>query len=139
MDMKQLAEIVAQDEEPVVVPVHQKNGEPYLALDGTPSTITVVGTESKRYMAAEDAHRKRLFGMMRKSGGQTLDPKVSRWEDVRLLSAAVIDWHGWDDGKKELPCTPEAVQELLRFRHIFDQVKAGVEGHADFFMANSAD
>jgi hypothetical protein len=137
MDMKKLAELVAQDEEVVDIPIFQKNGDPYLGLDGEPSTIGVVGTESKQYMAAEDAHRKRLFSMMRKRGGQAIDPTVARQEDIKVVLAACVRWSGWDDGKKDLPFTTEAVRELLQFRHIFDQVKAGIDGHADFFTHSS--
>ena len=47
MNIQELDQIMAQDEEGAVIPIYQKNGEPYLALDETQSTITVVGTESR--------------------------------------------------------------------------------------------
>jgi len=137
MNVNDLDKIMAQDEEDAVIPVYQKNGDPYLALDGTQSTITVVGVESKQYQEAKRAHQKRLFSIMKKTAGQVLDPAIARQEDIKLLAAAVKGWHGWDDGKAETKCTPDNIKSLLRVPHIFDQVKAGVDGHADFFTARS--
>jgi len=119
------------------VPIFQKNGDPYLALDGTPSTFTVVGVESKRYQQAKRAHAKRVYQMVKRSGGQSLDPSLARVEDIKLLGSAVIEFHGWDDGKKDLPLTPENTTLLLNVPHIFDQVQAGVGAHADFSSASS--
>ncbi len=137
MNVRDLPDIMAQDEQGAVIPIYQKDGDPYLALDGTPSTFTVVGTESKQYMTAKRAHQKRLFKLMNRLRGQDLDPEVSRLEDIKLLSAAVTGWHGWDDGEKDSEPTPENVREVLAVPHIFDQVQAGVGAHADFSKANS--
>lgn len=129
MDIKKLAEIVANADEPVTITIYQPNGDPYLALDGSESTIDVVGSESKKYKAAKRQITNRLMNKRR--------AKVSA-EDVEknaifLAAAAVTNWHGWDDGKSEIPPTPENVRDLLEVEHIRDQVEDGIRGHADFF------
>ena len=138
MNINDLPSIIAQDEEGAVVPIFQKNGDPYLALDGkTQSTFTVVGTESKKYQEAKRAHQKRVFSLLKRSGGNSLDPEVANIEDIKLAARAVTAFSGWDDGKKDLEFTPENVKRLLSAPHIYNQVIAGINGHADFFTRNS--
>ena len=132
-----ISKVVAQDDEGAIIPIYQKNGDPYEALDGTQSTFTVVGSESKQYRAAKRAHLMRLQKRARRSGGSSISPEQMEKDARDLVAAAVIGFHGWDDGKEELKFTPETVSGLLEFEHIFEQVNVGVQGHSDFFLANS--
>ena len=50
--IKNIKKAVGQQDVSVVVPIYDKQDEPYLAADGTPSTISVVGDESTKYRAA---------------------------------------------------------------------------------------
>jgi len=133
----QIQALVERDDEGAVVPIFKKNGDPYLGMDGEPSTFTVVGSESKLYRGAKHAHMRRLQKRARRSGGLTETPEQMAKDSRELIAAAVIAFSGWDDGKKELPFTPENVKELLVFDHIFEQVNVGVQGHADFSSAGS--
>ncbi len=138
MDIDGLAKIAAKDEEGVVVTIYQSDGEPYKASDDTPATVTVVGTESKRYRDAKLAHQRKLFKRAR-AGGREMTPEEANLDAQKLTAAAVIEWHGWEDGGKALPCTPENVLKILKWSHIYDQVQSGIAGHAVFFTADSGD
>lgn len=134
MDINKIQVEVAKDENGVVVPINQKNGEPYVGADGKPATVTVVGSESKRYRAARDAiSRKMLRGRRSR-----LEPEDLMRNRVDMAAAGVIDWSGWESNGKPAPCTPENVKALLLAAdHILEQVESGISEHADFF-ANSS-
>ena len=134
--LKEITRVVAQDEEGAEVPIFQKSGEPYLGMDGEPSTFTVVGSESKRYRQAKHAHLRKMGKRARRSG-TNVEPEQMERDSKDLVAAAVIDFRGWDDGKTDLPFTPENVKALLEFDHIFEQVNVGVQSHADFFAGTS--
>jgi hypothetical protein len=135
MNLEQIEVEVAKDEEGAVVPIMRKNGEPYKSdIDGSESTITVVGSESKRYRNADDAAQRRRL----RSRKSRLDPADFRREREEIAVACIIDWHGWESDGKALPCTPENVRKLLRYDHILAQVEGGIATHADFFANSSA-
>jgi hypothetical protein len=131
--IKQVQASVAKHDTPVAIEILDAQGEKYLALDGTPATISVVGSQSERARRWEDAERERLWkGAVRDHDARNLDS----------VCTAVVDWHGWDDGKKDLPCTPENVRALLgapEARHILRQVENGINNHALFSAASSGD
>ena len=133
MDLKKLEKVVAADDEGVVVTIYQKDGEAYLAMDGTESTMTVVGSESKLYKAAKRRATDRLLkGRKVKMSSADVEKNA-----VAMASSAVIDWHGWDSDKKELPCTQDNVRLVLGMAdHILDQVQEAITSHADFSLAS---
>jgi len=133
MDLKKLAELRAVDEEGAVVTIYQRNGDPYLAMDGTESTMTVLGSEAKAYKAAKRNTTKRMLNRRR----TMLEPEDIERNRINQAAAGVIEWHGWDDGKKDQPCTPENVTVTLKEDHILEQVEAAIQGHADFFTQPS--
>ena len=135
--LTEIKKVVAQDEEEVDIPIYQKDGEPYLGLDGEQSTFTVVGTESKRYRAAKRAHLMKLTKRARRRGGAVSPPEEIEADARALVAAAVTGFKGWDDGKTELEFSPENVDAFLCVDHIFEQVNLGVHGHADFSSASS--
>jgi len=134
MDVKNLELLVASDEEGVVITIYQKNGDPYLAKDGTDSTMTVVGSESKKIKAAKRGMTKRMLKRRR----VTLDEMEVERNQIEMAAAAVIDWHGWEKGDKTLECTSENVRYVLTIDHIREQVEQGRDAHADFSLASSA-
>jgi hypothetical protein len=136
MKISALKEAVAQDEEGAVLPVEGKDGEPYTAADGTPCTITVVGSESKRMRAAVDRQTRRVLRNQRTK----MDPDALRTNRIELAAAAVVAWHGFEDeAGTDVPCTPENVTEVLGAAdHVLEQVEAGVRRHASFFAKSSA-
>lgn len=138
MDISKVHELVAQDDEGVVVTIYQRNGDPYLAADGSEATMTVLGSESKAYRAAERRQQRRLFKRMRVRSAD-VTPEETEAEAIELASSAVIGWHGWESNGKPLDCKPEHVKALLGVKHIFEQVNAAIQGHASLFGARSGD
>ena len=126
---------VAQSEEGVPIPIEKPDQTPYLAPDGTPCTITVLGPESKRVLAAEKANRA-------KARSVSLDDDDAQQMEIDRAAAAVIAWHGWTEtrGGEEVPtpCTPEHVKALLRVKHIRNQVIIGIARHGALFTKRSA-
>ena len=135
MDMKELEKLVAADEDGVVITIHQKNGDPYLAADGTNATMTVVGSESKRYKAAKRATTDRMLNKRRSK----LSAVEVEKNAISQAAAAVIDWHGWEKDGNPLKCTPENVRLVLGLSdYILDQVQEGITGHTDFSGESSS-
>lgn len=129
MDIAELQREVAQDEEGATVPIHDKRGEPYLAADGSPLTITVCGPDAKRVLAAVDAQTRRILKQRRAEP----TPEEIRQRRIETAAAAVIDWHGWEADGRPLPCTPENARAVLSAPHVLAQVEAAVNAHASFF------
>jgi hypothetical protein len=126
----QLDDIIAQDEEGVVTPIYQKNDEPYLAPDGTPCTMTILGAESKRVTKATEATQRRL-GRRRKQEDAVQVMRVER------AIASVTAWHGWTEGDRPAECTPDNLRKVCRAQHILVQIELARDGHADFFAKTS--
>lgn len=134
MDVSKLDAIIAEDEEGTAIPINQKNGDPYLGADGKPSTITVLGSESKKYRQAKDAIQRRNL----RSRATRPEPSDLLKNRIELASAVVVSWSGWEDKGQPYPCTPENVKNLFRADHILEQVESGIFAHADFFVKSSA-
>lgn len=128
MDIAQIAAEVAQDEEVITVTMMQKSGEPYLAADGSDATISVVGADSKRVKAADDAVQRRLLRRRQRR----LEPQDLRDNRIAIASAAIMGWHGWESGGGEWPCVPENAKVLLTADHILVQVEEAVNQPRNF-------
>jgi hypothetical protein len=134
--IKQVTEAVERQEHPVAVPIYGLDAEPYYALDGTPATISVVGSESKRMRKFEDVQRERI----RQGVFQMDNPLEEYRRRVERVVEAVAAWHGWDDGEKELECTSANVRAFFsteEAEHILRQVERGISGHGVFSKASS--
>lgn len=134
MDINALKSKVAQDDTPVTIPIYQKDGDPYLAADGTPATIDVVGSESKRYKAA----RTKITKNMLRSRRVRVEPEDLQRNRIAMAAAAVTGWHGWENGNEPLACTEENIAMLLGIEHVLEQVEAGISAHTDFFKQSSS-
>jgi hypothetical protein len=127
----------AQQENAIPITIHQLDGEPYRALDGTPATISVVGEESKRVRAYEEQRRERV-----RRGLSAFGAEAEHEARVDRAVAAVVDWHGWDDGENPIECTPANVRALLAAPaadHVLRQVERGMGAHGVFSRASSGD
>lgn len=116
-----------------VVPIVKKNGDPYKAKDGSPSTISVVGSESEQYRKAQMTRQRRRL----RSRRTNIEPEDLRADRIAIAAACVTEWHGWEENGKPMECTPDNARRLLGYEHILEQVEAGIERHADFFDSNS--
>jgi hypothetical protein len=135
-NLKDIKTLVALEDEGVAIPIYQKNGDPYKGADGQPSTITVVGSESKQYRAARHSQYRRMAKRVR-SGRSEAAPEEMERDSLELAAAAVVAFSGWEDGTTPLAFTPENVKLLLSFDHILEQVQGGIQRHASFFDQSS--
>lgn len=135
MDLKAIKEIVASDEVVKDVTIYQKSGEPYLGLDGKPSTMGIVGSESQSYRDEKAALTRDALQAGRRSRMNDKDVTTNR---IRLAACCVKRWSGWDDGTNDLPCTRDNVMALVGAAdHILEQVEEAREGHARLFTNSS--
>lgn len=131
-DLTQVEASVAQDEQGVVIPIMDKNGDPYLGADGKPSTMTVLGSDAKKVRLASEAIQRRAIRMRGR-----VTPADLKANAIDAATAAVTAWSGWEDKSQPLACTPENVRTVLAFDHIRFQVEEGIDGHARFFPSSS--
>jgi hypothetical protein len=138
-DFRTAQQSVQQDENVVDIPIFQKNGDPYLAADGTTQcTVGVVGAESRAARHAERTARQRYVRMLQTGGVvATTDDEEQESVEIEKTAACVVRWFGWTDGDSEYPCTPDNVRQLLAVPHIHTQVAAGVAKHAGFFARSA--
>lgn len=125
--------VLAEDEREATVTIYQKNGDPYTALDGTDSTISFVGAESKRVREQLAKIQKRLLN----KGRRKMTPEQIRRNRIDTAAVTVTTWHGWETDGQEAQCTFENVRNLLRPEHILVQLELAVSEHGDFFDAPS--
>jgi hypothetical protein len=137
MDIGQIKQELAQDEETVTFTVYDKADEPYLGSDRKPATISVVGSDAKRYT---DARQSIQRAALRTHGKPTPDETIQRIRDNRiaLAAAAITGWSGWESDGQPFPCTPENAAVLLSANHILEQVENAIGKHATLFTKRSA-
>ncbi|MBA3891943.1 MAG: hypothetical protein H0X64_15595, partial [Gemmatimonadaceae bacterium] len=132
-DINAIADELAQDEQGAPILILQKDGDPYLAPDGSEVTITVLGTDSKAFRHAKEVTQRKLLRTRRTK----LEPADLLDNRITHAAAAIVGWHGWVSGDQPFPFTPDNAKALLRAEHILEQVEAGIAGHADFFKRSS--
>lgn len=141
--IREVQEQIAKQEAALEVKLYRPDGELYMALDGTPSTISVVGAESKRMRRFEEAQRERI-----RKGVALLDdsPEREREERIERCVAAAVGWHGWDDGQAEIEFSPQALRALLSTTdadgewiggHLVNQLERRITAHGLFSKASS--
>jgi hypothetical protein len=126
--------VLAADEQPATVTIYQPDGEPYLAGDGSPATMDVLGAESKKVRAAQDKNLRRY---VRSRGRGQHEADIARQGRVERATAAVVAWHGWEIDGQPAPCTPEHLETVFRAQHILEQVEEAITEHARFFTKSS--
>ena len=127
--------VIAQDETGAAVPITDQTGEPLLAADGSPATVTVLGRESKRVRAAVSANTSRML-RGRKAKLDAADIRANR---VAVAIAAVTGWHGFEVDGADAPCTEDNLRAFFRAEYTLEQVESAISGHADFFTTSSTD
>jgi hypothetical protein len=141
-NITQVKEAVEKQDAPVVRTIFALDGEPYLGLDGKPSTISVVGAESRKLKEWQRSEREKLRTLGFVPSGESAE----RSQRIDRAVAAVVDWSGWDKDGQELPCTSENVRALFAAvsdgrwigETILRQVEAAIDGHGLFLKASSA-
>jgi hypothetical protein len=128
MDMKNLEKLNDAENDGVVTVIYQRNGEPYQASDGTESTMTIVGSESKKVKAAKASQTRTMLNKRRTK----LTPEDVEENLISQAAAAVIDWHGWELDGKPAKLNKENLAAVLKYDHIREQVEQVRDAHADF-------
>ena len=128
MDMKNLVLLNEAENEGVVTIIYQRNGEPYLAGDGTESTMTIVGSESKKVKEAKANATRTMLNRKRTK----LTPEDVEDNLISQASAAVIEWHGWEIDGKDAKLNKDNLTAVLKYDHIREQVELVRDAHADF-------
>ena len=132
---KKIDEVIAKDEQPVTIIIYQPDEEPYRSeIDGSESTIDVLGVESKKVRAAQDKNLRR-YVRLRGRGQQ--EAEIARQGRIERATAAVVGWHGWEVGGQPAECTPENLATIFRAQHILEQVEEAITEHARFFTKSS--
>lgn len=143
MKLSNLQTLVANADTPETVKIFHPSGEPYRGADGQPSTMTVVGAESKLAIAARHDRARRWRAertTQQSSEGEPTDAelRVNRVDNVADLVTA---WSGWEDNNGQpLECTPANVRAVLgAVDHILAQVETAINRHSagTFFTLTS--
>lgn len=89
---------------------------PLFLPDGTPTThrIRIRGVDSDAFRAAFADSKRRLLELAQSKDKSALDSANADEERLTLIASLVISWTFTDKEGKPLPCTPEAVRNLLR-------------------------
>lgn len=128
MDMKNLEKLNAAENEGVVTVIYQRNGEPYLAADGSESTMTIIGSESQKVKVAKAAVTRAMLNKRRTK----LTPEDVDDNLINQAAAAVIEWHGWEVDGKAAKLNKDNLATVLQYDHIREQVEQVRDAHADF-------
>jgi hypothetical protein len=141
-----LQTLVANADTPAVITIYHPSGDPYRGADGKPATITVVGAESKRAIAARFDYVRRLRDERASkdpSEAERRDFSMEETQANRIENAAalVVDWSGWEDNEdRPVEPTLENIKMVLgTAEHILAQVEVGINRHGagSFFTLNS--
>lgn len=136
-DLGAAKQVAEREDEGQVVHVTGPDGEPAYYMDGDerkPVTITVAGSYSKTYRRAEEGQRRR--NLKRRSTKVT--PAQLDRNRRELIASCVLDWQGFFEAGRPLPCTKENVMRVLSAaKWIQYDVEAAMEDHAAFFDGSS--
>lgn len=136
MRIDTLKDLVARDEEGVIVPMLDPHEEPYTASDGTPTTFSVLGKQSSARRTAEDTESKRWLGR----NVQKLDPADLRARRLNLAAACVNGQTGWEDeNNRPIAYSPAIVKTILATdERILEQVETAIDKHSLLFPTPSS-
>ncbi len=130
--------VSAAAEEGAVLELKDPHGEPVLKPDGSPVTITLAGSDSKRFKKARNAIGDRYLkkASPRKAAiAETTEESLNDW--AFQLAAATISWDGVVVEGAELECTPaNAKRVYLDYDWVREQVDAFVGERRNFWKSS---
>lgn len=108
MDLSKLDLEAAADQGATLQLRHPVTEEVLTQDDGTPITITVLGSESKKFQRAMDAFERSRSGRKQKPMARAERQRAA----AAMLAEVTVGWQGiiWDG--EELPCTKENAKML---------------------------
>lgn len=117
-----------------VVPLEDRNEEPYLDAAGQPVTLTVLGKYAEPVRRQMDANLRRL--LKRRQARST--PEDIRDNRIAVATAAVIAWHGIEAAGVAVEFTSANVRAVLTAAPwVLEQVEAAMESGAGFTPSRS--
>lgn len=126
MNIEQLQQEMEQENVAQTVPLRAKSGEPLLAADGSPATISVIGRYSTRVRAARDQQTER---QIRRSVYNPPDARDVMQSRIALAAAGLVGWHGLEEHGEPWDYSPERAVQLLRVDYLLEQVEAAIADH----------
>ncbi len=128
-------------EQGAVMEVRDPAGDVMYKDDGTtPVTITLAGTESKRWRKAEDSiGDKRLERAGTRNNTAAKSMQEARNDRAFLLAAVTLAWDGIVVDGQVLECTPKNAKDLYtQYDFITTQVDAFLAERKNFLPVSSA-
>jgi hypothetical protein len=132
--------VSAAAEDGAVLELKDPAGEPILKDDGSPVTITLAGTESKKWKKARNAVGDRYLknaNPRNSSPVRTMDEALS--DQAFQLASVTLAWDGVIVDGQELPCTHDNAKKIyLQYDWVREQVDLFVGERRNFWKASSA-
>lgn len=136
MDVSKFA---AQAEAGAVLELKDPAGEPLLKSDGEPITITLAGTESKRWKKARNVVGNKYLKATARNNPQQARSFEDGLDDMAFqLAAVTMAWDGIEIDGQPLECNPANAKRLyLESDTIREQVDLFVGDRRNFWKASS--
>lgn len=134
-DLKFIAESLAHRDNPVTVKINDRQGQPYLGLDGNPATIDVVGEEGLLYRRRMESLVQRSDELFTAAAADV--PQLDR-NEILSIAAGVVGWTGWDINGHPAELNDVNLIGLLLNRHIRLQLGVPIQKGTDPFVGGLA-
>ena len=133
-----LSKLSAESEIGAVLELNTKTGEPATQADGSPVTITLLGTDSKKWRKAEDTVGDRRLKSANPRNGAAAKTMEEQRNDVAFLLASVtVAWSGFESDGVPVECTFENAKNLyLNHSFIREQVDSFLAERRNFSKAS---
>ena len=124
----------ASEDTPVEIPLHDRDGEPYVNAAGKPITASVLGEYSAPVRRQIEQNQKALGKLRRPQ----LTPEMHTANRHKVATAGLSAWGMEDADGQPIPTTLQAVAQVCETAPwILDQLEDGMRRHASFFKSTS--
>ena len=124
------------EDEGAIIEIHAPDGEPMMhgpENDPKPVTMRVAGSYSSTYRRAEEAATKKRLQAARRTRSTDLDAAAARQWQIDVMAKCVLEWDGFYDDGKPVPCTYDNVRAVLTHAPwAREQVEAAMQDHEVF-------
>lgn len=136
-DLSTAKDVATRENEGQWVEIHSPAGDRLEWASGgetRPVRVRVAGTYSERYRRAEERMRDRRMKKASRYSGEQFER-----DQLRLVAACVLEWEGFFNGGKAIPCDEQNVVTVLQNAPwIQEQIQVGMQDHEGFSEASSA-
>lgn len=136
-EFSKYAQEKAHDDEPVELPINNREGEPYIGSGG-PAYLLVVGEFSKLYRDATKAITNKVLKQAKR--GHDMDADEIEQRALERIAAGVVGWGNIEDANGVVAqFSREGVLNLFKAAPwIAKQAEDGIQRHASFFAKRSS-